>query len=126
MEAVASKAVMPKALKIELSNVKAILNPPPAILDTISIAANRPLNVRFNLSAVLSLIINCVVNLWNAAIALNNCSGFIGSNTSLKPSPILLNIFTRDLPMFLNESISNQRPFISSILSIKSSSGMPI
>ena len=72
MEAVASKAVMPKALKIELSIVKAILNPPPAILDTISIAANRPLNVRFNLSAVLSLIINCVVNLWNAAIALNS------------------------------------------------------
>ena len=72
MAAVASITVYPNPLNIEDIMVRAILKPPPNNLPTISITANKPLNVRFSFSAVLSLIINCDVNLCNAAISLNN------------------------------------------------------
>ena len=53
-------SAVPKTLARTL---KAILNPPPAMVRTISIAANNPLNVRFSLSAVSSLIIKNAVSL---------------------------------------------------------------
>ena len=49
--AVKSKTLMSKASSIAAKTLKANFNPPPTIVDTMSNNANKPLNVRFNLSA---------------------------------------------------------------------------
>ena len=50
------------ALRTMLKTLKANFNPPPVTVITISNIANTPLNVRLSLSAVWSVIINCLVN----------------------------------------------------------------
>ena len=110
MEAVTSKMFKSKYLSIVETNLNAIFKPPPTISDTKLIMANIPLNVitnflQFSLSShvFLSVSLRLVVNLWKAAITLNNCSGLIFSNVSPQALPIAWNMPIRPLPIFLNE-----------------------
>ena len=132
IEAVTSKMFKSKYLSIVETNLNAIFKPPPTISDTKLTIANIPLNVLtnflpFSLSSpvFLSVSLRLVVNLWKAAITLNNCSGLIFSNVSPQAFPIALNTPISPLPIFLNELINNQRPVILSILSMNSLSGIP-
>ena len=114
-----------KEFKTAERTLKATLTPPPTTVLITSRTANNPLNVLVNFLAVSSLGIREVVILWNAAIASKIESARIGSKVPLHAFPMDVNTCAIALPIFLNEFISNQRPLISSRLSIKSSKGMP-
>ena len=82
------------------SNCKNILNNnligPATIVNAISNKANSPLKVLLNLSAASSLTVKYVVNLWKAAIKLNNPSAIPSTGKiSTQASLIAPNTATR-------------------------------
>ena len=89
------------------------------IYNTVSIAANSPLNVLFNLSAVSSVIISLDVKFLKLSTKLYILSES-NPNTSLKADLIESTTFIRPSRAFLKPSINRSRPDILLKLSAKS------
>ena len=127
--AVTSSILIPHKLRSLDSILNTIFIGPPIMVNTISSEANKPSKVLLSLSASSLLSIKERENLCNPAIKSKSASpndlALDSGNIFAQASPIALNTVTSDFPIFLNDSINNHRPSISSIFSINSSTGIP-
>ena len=121
MLAVTSRTFTSNAPRIAFKISKATLSPPPAIVLTMSSAANRPLNVRTSFSPVpftnspfSPVSLSLAVNLWNESIRKYNLtanSPMLGTS-NISPQAVLA-IFTKSSivnPIFLRESMRSVLP----------------
>ena len=130
-----TKAVTSRMLRLNRPSIlvmilNAIFRGPAVNVITMSSIAKTPAKVLRSLSACCSFMINLLVNLLKPAIRLNSASERYSmsvefGNISCQACPIALNTSMSAFPMFLKPLIINQRPFISSSLSINSSNGIP-